>query len=330
MYAVRGRLKKDLDSRSATEILQGFSAQARQAATPHVLVSQEQLAGAGPKQMQRLHRALPEHEIHLVLTVRCVARQVPSTWQERVKTRGLLSLGSYVESVLERGEEGLAFWRYQDLPKVLERISGELPSERVHIVTVPSGTVDPDVLLGRFCAVVGVDHRRLPDVAVRDNSSLGVVQAELLRRVNVALGDRLPRPRAGYAQVAKWYLAARVLQLQSSRSPLMPAASASWCREVADGWITAITEGGYHLVGELSDLVPVDEHFTTDDIEVPADQIATAAVDALAQVLCLRHEENAVLDELRARVRELEDHVARHRPARLFARRQLRSSRSGS
>jgi hypothetical protein len=308
-------------------VLESFAKGAREAPTPHLLVSQEQLAGAGPEQIERLFACLPDHEVHLVVTVRSIARQVPSAWQERVKTRSLLSFSSYLEAVVERRDEGLAFWRYQDLPEVLARTSVGLSPEQVHIVTVPPGRSEPDLLLQRFCAAVGIDHDVLPRVATRSNSSLGSVQAELLRKVNVALGDRLPRPRAGYARVAKWYLAVRVLQPQAGRSPRMPASHEQWCRDVAQEWTDAIGGHGYDVVGDLADLLPAPEHFTTDDIGVSDADVAESAVEALATILTLRHEENVELDGLRARVRELEGQGPGRRLRQLLARRTATSRR---
>jgi hypothetical protein len=321
MYAVRGRLKKDLDTTSAADVLCRFAAESREAPTPHVVVSQEQLAGAGPKQVGRLFACLPDHEIHVVVTVRSIARQVPSAWQERVKTRSQVSFEEYLRAVAERSDEGSAFWRYQDLPEVLRRWGANLPPERVHVVTVPPAGSAPDLLLNRFCAALGIDHTVLPAVATRSNSSLGAVQAEVLRRVNMALGDRLPRPRTGYSRVAKWFLAVQVLQPQGGRSPLLPSSSEQWCRDVTSQWMEVIGKEAYDVVGDLRDLLPAPEHFTLDGLTVGDDQVAASAIEALARIITLRNDENAETDRLRARVVELEGAADRGRARRLFGSR---------
>jgi hypothetical protein len=306
MYAVRGLLRKRLDTSSADEVLGRFAEAARTAQTPNILVSQEQLSGATEQQAERLHACLPGFEVHLVATARGISRQVPSSWQERVKTRSLLSLDDYTRAVMERSEDARGFWENQDLPDVLHRWGSSLPSERVHVVTVPPSGSAPDLLLARYCEVLGIDHATLSTVTARTNSSLGFVQAEVLRRVNVALGDRLPKPRDGYSRVARWYLAARVLQPQGGDAPLLPRSAEPWCRATALEWIETIRKQGHDVVGDLDDLLPAPGHFATEEQRVGDDQVAESAVEALARILTLRVEDNAETERLKARVAELE------------------------
>jgi hypothetical protein len=326
MYAVRGRLKRDLDASTAEEVLGRFAEEARTAPTPHVVVTQEQLAGAGPKQVERLFGCLPDHEVHVIVTLRSLARQIPSAWQERVKTRSLNTFGDYLRAVVERADAARSFWNYQDLPAVLRRWTANIPPERVHIVTVPPPGSDSDVLLGRFCQALGVDHTLLPAVSARSNSSLGFVQAEVLRRVNVALGDRLPRPRTGYSRVAKWYLAVRVLQPQGGRPPQMPLWTEPWCRATSLGWIEAIGKEGYDVVGDLEDLLPTAEHFAAEEMPLGDDEVAESAVEALARIITLRDQENSEVATLKARVAELEQQAAARSPRRVFGRRSSRTA----
>ena len=63
---------------------------------------------------------------------------------------------------------------------MLERWSVIAPPERIHVVTVPPSGTPPEVLLERFCSVIGVDPAALDREVPRANESLGQVQAELL------------------------------------------------------------------------------------------------------------------------------------------------------
>jgi len=323
MYAVRGRLKKDRDGSSGAEVLRRFTADARGAQTAHVIVTQEQLAGAGPKQVQRLYECLPDHEIHLLVTARSVARQIPSAWQERVKTRSVLAFDDYLRAVTEHLGDGAAFWKHQDLPEVLRRWGENLPPERVHVVTVPPPGSPADLLLARFCRALGVDPRVLPPVPTRRNSSLGHVQTEVLRRVNVALGDRLPQPRTGYARMAKLFLALRILKPQGGQPALMPGSAEQWCRDTTRAWSEAIDAAGYDVVGDLADLVPTQDHFATGSLSVGDFEVAQSAIEALASIITLRHEESMETDRLRARVAELE-HEREASPLRSLLRQRRR------
>src|SRR5690349_20403229 len=51
------------------------------------LVSHEILAGARPKHVARAMTDLGEAEVHLVLSARALACQIPAEWQENVKHR---------------------------------------------------------------------------------------------------------------------------------------------------------------------------------------------------------------------------------------------------
>ena len=156
-----------------------------------------------------------------MLSARDLVRQIPAEWQETVKHRAALSYGAFLRQIQDPRREGRIptwFWGVQEIPDILERWGHDLPPEHVHVVTVPPRREVADALESRYFGVLGVDHTRLRAEQTRSNTSLGTAQAELLRRVNVALGDRLPKPRLGYARVAKWFLTERFLVPQGEEA----------------------------------------------------------------------------------------------------------------
>jgi hypothetical protein len=306
MLAVRDSLVPGNDPMTAAEVLEQLADEARAAGDADVLVTQEQLVSCTRAQAQTLFEHLGGREIHVVVTVRAVSRQVPSEWQERVKTRSTAPYDDFVTAVRDRTGPARSFWRYQDLVAVLDRWGEQLPPEHVHVVTVPRSGAAPGELARRYFSVMDVDPSGLELEQSRSNSSLGFTQAELLRRVNVALGDRLPKPRLGYSRVARWYLAEKFLLPQGGRPPLLPGSAHDWCRELAEEWIQTVRDAGYAVSGDLDDLLPEPDHFATGLPEASeADQL-DAAVRAFADLLVDRHEEIGRLDALHAHVRELE------------------------
>jgi hypothetical protein len=303
MLAARGRLKAGRDPMTAEEVLDRFAAEVAEAGDADVLLTQEQLAGCTRQQVRSLLERFGDREVHVVATARAASRQVPSAWQERVKTRSTTAYGDFLDAVRDRTDEAKGFWRNQDLPAVLGRWGRTVPPEQVHVVTVPAGSGD---LGGRFFGVLGVDHTRLQAGGTRSNSSLGAVQAELLRRVNVALGDRLPKPRLGYDRVGRWFLADRFLVPQGGRPPLLPQSAEEWCRRLGEEWATSIREAGYDVVGDLTDLLPAPAHFAEAEAAVDDAALLDSATRALADILAFREEELARIDALHARVAELE------------------------
>jgi hypothetical protein len=245
------------------------------------------------------------------VTARALSRQVPSAWQERVKTRSTTSYADFVDAARDRTAPARGFWRNQDLPAVLERWAGPLPVEQVHVVTVPARRDAADGLDARYFGVLGVDHTRLAAEQTRSNTSLGTVQAELLRRVNVALGERLPKPRQGYARVAKWYLTERFLVPQGGRPPLLPQSAERWCSRLTQEWVAGIRAAGYDVAGDLADLLPDASHFSGAVAEPDDAELVDAAALALADILADRHDELGRIQALHAHIAQLEAELAR-------------------
>ena len=112
-------------------------------ATP--IISHEILATASRAQIGRALESLGHGrgtEIHLVLSVRDLVRQIPAEWQENVKHRAALSYGNFLNQIQDPRREGRIptwFWGVQEIPDILDRWGHDLPPEHVHVVTVPPG-----------------------------------------------------------------------------------------------------------------------------------------------------------------------------------------------
>lgn len=254
------------------------------------LISTELLAPASPQEAEQVLSALSFAEVHVVCTVRDFARQVPSVWQENIKTRHTTTLQEFLAHL--RGPEltGISrtFWDYQDLPRVLATWGGSLPPERVHVVTVPPRGAQAGLLWQRFATVLGVDAGKYTTDVPQENFSLGLAETELLRRLNVALGPDMPWPR--YAGVVKDTFAAQVLaRLDSSTRIALPAGDRDWVAGTSRRFVDAVTEAGYHVVGDLDDLIPApsaEEAGTGTAVTMPDDAVLLdTAVEALARLI---------------------------------------------
>lgn len=310
MLATRDRLRKGIDPLNRAQVFRALRAQLEETPTPNVLISQEQLAAATAKQAERLFGLLSDFEIHLVVTTRSLARVVPSAWQERIKTRSVLEFGDFAAAVARRDEEAADFWRHHDLPDVLRRWGSTLPPERVHVVTVPPPGSGPELLLERFCSVLGVDPAGLARRQTHGNTSLGLVQAELLRRVNLALGDRLPSPREGYSRAAKSWLAPKVLSRQGGAPPTMPIDLEPVCRATAEEWAHGVRSAGYDVVGDLAELLPDPSQFVEMSTAIDEESVAESAIEALATILDLRVHDIARIDRFTETVRRRDAEIA--------------------
>jgi hypothetical protein len=279
------------------------------------LVSHELFAGATREQAQRALAAFgPQTEVHVVLTARDLVRQIPAEWQEHVKHRATRTLPAFVERIIADKSGRSWFWTVQDYAAVLDRWGSSLPRSQVHVVTVPQRGADPTALWSRFAGLLGLDPSSFDTGSGRGNLSLGVEQAELLRRVNAALGDSLPIP-GPYPRVVKEVFAQQVLAgrkgtpLRLDRKGRDFAVARS--REMAD----ELTALGVDVIGDLAELVPPEVEVPADDAGYPeASETALAAegVAALAALLARLAERPRAEAEYRRELSRLRDMPLRY------------------
>lgn len=299
--ALRGRLDPEIDPPRALDVLDRLRKDLRRSGGVNLLISHELLAPVEQDRVDELMAMLGDFEVHVVVTARDLARQVPAEWQQQVKTRAGLTYGHFVDRVVT--ERAGHFWSVQDVASVAQRWGQDLPPEQVHIVTVPPNGSSPELLLSRFCAAAGLSPDGLSRDRARTNESLGYEQTELLRRVNVALGDRLPNPRTGYSGVVKFGFAEKVLAEQEPRQKLrFPARHADWCIAAAKEQVVRIEHAGFAVHGDLDDLIPVVEG--SHDPHRPLEgEVSAAAVEAIATMLATQHRGG-----MRARMRRVLPH----------------------
>jgi hypothetical protein len=121
------------------------------------VLSHEILAGASPEQIGRAAGALDGFDVHLVVTARDPARQVPAHWQEAVKNGETFSFATFTRELLrEPDAPDSQFWNEQDLAAVLDRWSRLVEPGNVHVVTCPPAGADRSVLWHRFAGAVGL------------------------------------------------------------------------------------------------------------------------------------------------------------------------------
>ncbi len=253
-------------------------------AWPHdVLVSNEHFADSPTDAAARALSDLASaaDEVHVVVTARDLGRVLPSAWQQRVKMGARMPYRKFLGSV--RREDGdHKFWRYQDITGILGVWAAGLPPEHVHVVVVPGPEAPRDELWRRTSAVLGLDVTGLDTEARRPNDSLGVVEAELLRRVN----DTVPRERrsASYARHLKGSFVPAALVGSAPRDSFaVPDHHVAWIEESAAAVVTALRASTYDVVGDHADLLPT----LAADGRTP-DQVSDAELLSAATVVLSR------------------------------------------
>lgn len=235
-------------------------------------------------------------EVHIVVTARDLARQLPAVWQEDLKHRHHLPFTDLVDIVRPGSDradvlrpagpipEGHAeaFWLRQDVAAVLRRWGAErLPADRVHLVTVPPRGSDTTLLWQRFTAVLGIDPGVVPAHDRPRNTSLGHVEAELLRRLNERLDYGVDWPLYGPRVT---HLLAPVLAGRSGTVPLRLPAGADWVPAHSRTMVAELRTLGCSVVGDLEELLvaPSDTRAVP---EPTATDLLDAALDAITALI---------------------------------------------
>jgi len=257
-----------------------------------VLVSHEILAAATPDEIGRIVAELPTDDVRVVMTVRDFARQLPAVWQEDLKNGATVTLHQFLRRVQRgpspSGGKLRGFWRWQDLPAILQGWQRHVPAERITVVTVPPKGASPSLLWKRFAAAIEVDPAGADLQVPRTNSSLDAASAEVIRRLNVALtseaGSSVPWPL--YRREVKKFLAERVLagRRDSPQLAIGPR-DFRWAVEFGREVATAVEQRGYRLVGDLGDLTPPVPETTARRTSADPADARDAAVAALTAYL---------------------------------------------
>jgi hypothetical protein len=288
--AVRGDPRLDDLPPAARDAWDRVTEQVREWHGPTAVVSYELFANASAEQVRAALARLDGIEVHVVVSARDLGKAIASSWQEQLKfgiTRPLESWSPPQEDATD-SEWG---WRTMQPANVAARWGADLPPEHVHVVTVPARAAGADELWHRFAAATGLGDLDLDLGVERANESLGVVEAELLRRVNAGLDGRV----RGGRQKSLWLrdLLAHTIIAPIGREPIgLTEAHAEEAAAEAESAIAAITSAGYRVHGDLDDLRPVRVDARLPG-EVSDTEVAGSAVLALADLLVWAREAGA-------------------------------------
>jgi hypothetical protein len=306
------------------------------------VISHEMLAPAEPDMVRRAIRSFGDAEVHIVCTARDLARQLPAVWQEDIKNRGKLTFDEFSLSLRGLDDSvdpyfAKTFWGYQDLTAVLRTWGADLPPERVHVVPIPRGAAG-DTLLLRFARTVGLDPARCSIAVAPRNPSTGVVETNLLRRLNTT-GVLDDFEWHSYESLTKEFLALDVLAQRPGSVPLrLPAQDREWVEQWCAETVESLRAAGYHVVGDLTDLLP-DTRPDADTVhpdEATDAELLDAALYAIATTLQRLSEERrrrigarqAVRSALRPALRRLLAERYRDDPRMRWVLRHYRRTRA--
>lgn len=269
------------------------------------IISHEYFSAASKDQAGRAIADLAPAEVHLVLTVRDLPSVLAAAWQQQVKYRQVKPLTQWwpKEDDTPRGELN---WRTLDFVGVLERWTPHVPVERVHIVTVPPPGSPRTTLLQRFADACCIDMTGCDLEVPRANESLGVVEVELMRRIN----RHIKPPIRGFREVVPWlrnYLAQSIL-VQFGKEPFrLTEEQEKSLTGRTEETISYIAEKGFSVHGDLRDLTIRNDKAgqrTPDEVsEAELNAVAVQVIAQLVQDVRSRTRKNAELRRANRRLR---------------------------
>ncbi len=251
-----------------------------------VLISMEWLGGCTPHQIAAAVDGLQPSRVEVICTARDLGRNFATQWQEMTKNARPWTWSQFVEEMIEDkpGPARRAFWRQQDIPGILRKWGRFVPSDRIHLITVPSRECDSELLWQRFCSVVDLDGSSFQSPR-HSNESLGAVSAVLMQRINVAAIDRKV-PYADYKRVFQSRLADRLLgDRRGAEQPIAVSGEVdTWISTRAERLVQDLHRLDVDVVGDLDELLPGDAVGGREPDQVTDEELLDACLDALVSL----------------------------------------------
>jgi hypothetical protein len=253
------------------------------------VISDEILVACNPEQAGRALRPLASADVHIILTVRDFASVLPAEWQESVKCRGTVPWEEWLDRVIDAEPTADRrrrswFWTVHDTLATLDMWSRNVPPDHVHVITVPPNR-PLELLWLRFASVLGIDPGRIDLTEAHVNPSLGVPEAEFLRRFNETLPEDVPY--WFYTRDIKRILALDLLRSRPRQLRLgLPPHREAWAREQSQILVAGLRDAKYDIIGDLDELIPQPATGPyVGPADQPAGQLADAAVSAAAELM---------------------------------------------
>jgi hypothetical protein len=247
------------------------------------VISHEFFAGASADQVKQALADLGDADVHVVVTARDTLSLVTARWQEFVKNGCTTPIDSYpLHEETDPADEW--DWGTMDLADVLRRWGSSVPAEHVHVLTLPKPSEPRETLWLRFAELLGIDPSTCVTEGSVQNESLGVVEVELLRRINDDLdGFSTSQDRGVWI---RGYLAEGKLVPRHGEKFWPSPERVAELRARSDRIVADVVAGGYHVIGDVEDLrTPVDLPERRHPDSVTDAEIAAVASSVIAAML---------------------------------------------
>lgn len=251
------------------------------------LISSEFFAEADDETCQRMVAEAGPDRLRVVVTLRNLAKILPSAWQQNLKSGFRTPYEDWLRFILldEEGSKGTTFWRRHRHDLVVRRWAAAAGADHVTVVVVDDR--DRDGIYRSFEQLLGLPNGFLsPSEGTSANRSFTAAEAEFFRRLNLAVADAGGWSRfrnAAHDGLEKSLVEGRAADPSEARLQT-PQWALDRAADLADTFVAAIRDSGVHVIGDLEVLA---ERLTGPESapQVPDDVPIDAAVAALLGVL---------------------------------------------
>jgi hypothetical protein len=249
-----------------------------------VLLSSEFFADAEPHAIDRVVADLDPARVHVAVTLRPLARIIPSQWQQYVQNRLTMPFEDWLDAVLNqpRGKVTPTFWQRHRHDELVARWSQVVGQANVTVIALADE--DREMIFRVFEELLGLTPGTLmadPELA---NRSMSLAEIEVIRAFNGAF-QAAGLPSALYDRIL--HTGAASLQVRRAPDPRegrveLPAWALAPIAEISRTMVESIAGSGVRIVGDLDSLrwVPAEAPNET-EMRVTPDVAASAMMGVL-------------------------------------------------
>ena len=228
------------------------------ASEKRLVVSSEYFAHADADAIRRIVEDLDASRLHIVVTLRPLARIIPSMWQQNVQAGQRVSLERWLHGLFPEPPEAstASFWKLHRHDALIARWAEAVGRDRITAVVVDDR--DHAHVLRVFERMLGLHEGTLQLQHDRTNRSLTLNEVEAVRAFNVRFKEA-GLNRALHARVMRFGAAQHLKRRQPGPEEIgiqLPAWSIERIADAGAEITERIGTSGVRIVGDLDTLTP--------------------------------------------------------------------------
>ena len=265
-------------------------ARVRASSASRVIVSGEEFSFCEKREIQTLLNDLGRDRVHVAITVRPLAKVLPSQWQ--LDLRGSFTSSSFDEwlgwTLKPRGARRIAqligvphpFWFRHRHDQLAARWADAIGPDRVSVVVVDDR--DHRVLLTAFERLLGLTRGTLLPVDGKSNPSLSAQEIAIILRVQQLLQERglIFADRVRSRQIQRRLLSIRP-RLSSDQKIALPQWAVSAVSDLSRSVYDGLLASGVRIIGNPELLLQV--HSQGQSVEVNDSEVESFATQMIEQ-----------------------------------------------